>query len=632
MLKIKRKLVVVPSVLLWEKVAQDFAASQPWQKLRRNLLMIIQIIALILLVLLLARPFIKYNQTLGSRIAVLIDVSPSMLATDVQPSRLAEASNKASELVNALQRSEQMMIMAVGSNAKLISGFTSDKRELFQAISRLRTERGGSAEFSSALQLVKSINKNANVSVHIITDGRVPELPSELLEGVSIRYTKIGNKKNNVGITSAAYSFNELTQSAEIFVSMNNYNDELVTLDLDLYHGEDIIDTRSVTINGNSQTDLAFGSLKVGQNDYSPYKLKLDSKDAFELDNVVYIIPTPPQPIEILLKSDNFILNKVLASNPQFKVSVGEEIPQDLAEKYHLAIIEGQLSKSLILPKGNYLLINVSDNPYLPLSLGNAIEQFRIVEYQQNSPMFRFVNLRDVRFSSGYSTTLRTFGRSLAEGPEGPVIAEGINKGHRIVHFAFSLDKTDLPLRASFPIMINNICRYLAQQGGESAKASLHTQYRIGDRVERAVPPSVNKVVIIAPDGTKSDVLTQNNTFTFSGIKQTGLYKVMLLDNNNRRLDSTPGIPIKLKNKQSNYQPDDKKVRETYLIAALPFAVNVTDVEESRIEPVDHLGKERNKIISSGSLLTNKEFTKLLIFILLALISFEWVLYHRRLA
>src|ERR1051325_9407137 len=99
-LKLRRTRLVVGSTLLWERSVRDYRANAPWQKLRPNLLMYLQLAAVLLLALALARPFIFGTALTVGRTVLVIDASASMLATDETPARLGRALAAASSAVN----------------------------------------------------------------------------------------------------------------------------------------------------------------------------------------------------------------------------------------------------------------------------------------------------------------------------------------------------------------------------------------------------------------------------------------------------------------------------------------------------------------------------------------------------
>jgi Ca-activated chloride channel homolog len=59
LLKVRRRPRRVSSTWLWRETVEDARASVPFQRLRRNLLMLLQILILALLTLALARPILN---------------------------------------------------------------------------------------------------------------------------------------------------------------------------------------------------------------------------------------------------------------------------------------------------------------------------------------------------------------------------------------------------------------------------------------------------------------------------------------------------------------------------------------------------------------------------------------------
>jgi hypothetical protein len=81
LLKRKRVVKLVASTLLWQKFLAETQASAPFQKLRKNWLLILQIILLALAVLALTRPYFATKAKPAQLRVVILDTSASMQAT-----------------------------------------------------------------------------------------------------------------------------------------------------------------------------------------------------------------------------------------------------------------------------------------------------------------------------------------------------------------------------------------------------------------------------------------------------------------------------------------------------------------------------------------------------------------------
>jgi drug/metabolite transporter (DMT)-like permease len=102
-LKLRRPKMEVPSLVLWQSVVNDQRVNSPFQKFRRNLLLLLQIILLCLLVLALMQPFLSADAEVAQYMPVLIDCSASMAATDeiTGKSRLELVKDQVREQVDA---------------------------------------------------------------------------------------------------------------------------------------------------------------------------------------------------------------------------------------------------------------------------------------------------------------------------------------------------------------------------------------------------------------------------------------------------------------------------------------------------------------------------------------------------
>src|SRR5450432_2686060 len=77
-LKLRRKDVVVSSTFLWRQVIRDVQANAPFQKLRKNLLLLLQLIIAGLVIFALARPLWRTYGIGGRNIVLIVDTSASM--------------------------------------------------------------------------------------------------------------------------------------------------------------------------------------------------------------------------------------------------------------------------------------------------------------------------------------------------------------------------------------------------------------------------------------------------------------------------------------------------------------------------------------------------------------------------
>src|SRR5260370_8383762 len=87
LLKRKRVVKLVSSTLLWQKFLAETQANAPFQRLRHNWLLVLQILLLLFLVFALARPYFAGNGKSSRLRVVILDESASMQSTDENPSR-----------------------------------------------------------------------------------------------------------------------------------------------------------------------------------------------------------------------------------------------------------------------------------------------------------------------------------------------------------------------------------------------------------------------------------------------------------------------------------------------------------------------------------------------------------------
>lgn len=233
-LKLRRQDVEISSTLLWKKAVQDLQANAPFQKLRKNILLLLQLLVLAAILLALAQPQLEGERAASGRHAIVIDRGVSMRTMDGEGlngntvSRLDEAKRRALEFVDTLREpgvfgvseADRAMVIAFDGTAEMVLPLTSDKRRLREAIESI-TATDIPSKLDEPLRLVRAqapyiaaqIEDNRDSiepmpgsvgTIHIFSDGR-PEGGDavDLHAEDEVSYVSIGQAQTgNIGITS----------------------------------------------------------------------------------------------------------------------------------------------------------------------------------------------------------------------------------------------------------------------------------------------------------------------------------------------------------------------------------------------------------------------------------------------
>jgi hypothetical protein len=250
-LKLRRRRVAVPSTLLWQKAIQDMQVNTPFQRLRRNLLLLLQLLILLALLLALAEPTLWASSKPGQRVVIVLDHSASMNAPTEPggPTRLAEAKQAAHDVIDNLASggdggAARAMVVSYASQPQVRANFTGDPAKLRRAVDSVEPTDQLS-HLGRALNLVEpyarqaAADQNSNLRVHVVTDGRVhreqASLPS--LPGASLNFVQVAKSKqpNNLAIVacSARRSF-ETPERVQLFARVANFGPEPVEANLTL--------------------------------------------------------------------------------------------------------------------------------------------------------------------------------------------------------------------------------------------------------------------------------------------------------------------------------------------------------------------------------------------------------------
>jgi hypothetical protein len=213
-LRLRRKPVAVSSTYLWKKSIEDLHVNRLMQWLRRNLLLLLQLLAVFLCIYAVLGPRLHGSIFGGRHYILVIDNSASMSATDVAPTRLAWAKQQALREIDAATDEDTGMVIVFNSTAEILQSYTNNRGELRAAVERIeptekptRIEEALGLAASLANPIKSTENENATpggvepgkerqyvptegipADVHLFSDGRFPSPGEFALTNLNLTY------------------------------------------------------------------------------------------------------------------------------------------------------------------------------------------------------------------------------------------------------------------------------------------------------------------------------------------------------------------------------------------------------------------------------------------------------------
>jgi hypothetical protein len=515
MLRMRRQERVISSTLLWEQAIRDVRANAPWQRLRPNLLLLLQLLALAALVIALARPFWLGATPLGTNLVVIVDVSGSMGATDVAPSRLERAREEIRKLIDSLPANGQMTIIAAGNGAEVVQSATDNRSTLRAAVDDLRG-KSGATDFAEALAIATpAAERLPDTTVVIVGDGGFAP-PATLDLRAPIRFIGVGARSENLGITAAATR--RAASGAELFVRVQNFGAvEKKTL-LSIFDGETLVEARALTVPSGGEAGAtialppAVGLLRA----------EIDAQDDLVLDNRVWVRPGGNKGrVLITSAGPNTFLERGLALQPNIVVeqAQGSSGTPSGGGDYDLYVFDGIAPPPEL--RGPVLLINPpADNGLV--NIAGSLTRPVVTTQVQTDPIMRGVDLSKVQIADAQAIDLPDWGRTLAGSNDRPLLLAGETGGRRVAVLAFGLGRSDLPLTLAYPILLSNIVGWLAPEAGSGLPESV----RPGEVVQITPRSGVSSVVVADPAGREQRLVPSRGVVLYSATDQPGAYSV----------------------------------------------------------------------------------------------------------
>jgi hypothetical protein len=644
-LKLRRQPLEVPSTYLWHKSIEDLHVNSLWQRIRQSLLLYLQLLILLLVIFALLRPGWRSGQLTGGRYIFLIDNSASMNATDVTPSRLAEAKRQTLTMIDQLHSGDQAMVISFSDVARVEQGWSSYRRDLRRAVENIRpTHRPTSID--EALRTAAGLANPTRTSdetqkevlpakVFILSDGKFPPDENFSLGNLEPVFMPIGQPgAANVGIVAFSVRRNEERDNQlEAFGSIQNFGDAAMPMPVDLLLNGNTIDTSQVQVKPGETAGVSF---RLPDVDSGVLQLQLTQSDLFVDDNRAWAaVNSSRRPKVLLVTPGNDALELALATPRAGEMAeISKAKPDVLKTKEHQRAAAGGAFDLIIydrcqpeqMPRANTLFIgasppapdasatlkpkttqsasdkSVSDKGW---SLSAAVEYPQIIDSDRTHPLMQWLDLGDVDIAIAQPVNPPPGGVRLLDSNKGTLLAIAPREGFEDAVLGFDLYTTDQtgdqtpntnwPIRRSFPAFVFAVLNYLGGASGVQAGESV----KPGQPITLHSDAPVDELTVLTPNaGTISAPRGAGGTFHFSETGEPGPYEVQ----------------------------EGSKVVER-------FTVNLFDPSESNIAPAKEQSIQIGHVTVAGHngyQPVRQETWKWLLLGGLAVLLLEWYIYNRR--
>jgi hypothetical protein len=580
-LKLRRREMEIASTFLWKKAIQDLQVNAPFQKLRRNLLLFLQMLLLLLLCLALSRPVSNYTPGAGKSSVILIDRSASMAAKDVNGhTRLEEAKKRAKSLVDSMNRGSAATVIAFDDSAETIQQFTTDTVTLRRQIDSIQqTDRPSKLKLAYQLAAAQMAFIPENLrpgqlqlpDVWLYSDGHVSDA-KEITLRANLHYDKIGtDTAANIGIVALSAKRNyERPTEVQVFARLANYGTEPQKADVQL--NVTTIDSNGVVadtaINSIASVSLPPDRwsdpewVKTHKDDKKEdyptkdsveFSLELTSAaiitvrqtntegDLLAADDMARVVVPPPKPLSVLLvTAGNYYLEKAMGSldlkNPQIMAptSYEEKVPKD----FDVIIFDSYSPKNLP-DSGNFLCFYcVPQGLKLKQAMDannqpEILEDATVLDWNRDHPILRFMSLSKIYSQHQLRLEVPPEDQILIEGLKGPMLLLHHEGRSMFMVVSFDILQGNWPLKPNFPAFMQNALQFMAVGADLDVKQSYdpgstpripRTNLQKAEQNLGKPGAKLERLTLNGPMGSRELKIDSAGDFVLPALDRTGVY------------------------------------------------------------------------------------------------------------
>lgn len=468
-LKLKRPRQVIPSLVLWRQVLNDQRVNSPFQKFKRNLLLILQLLMLLAVVFAALQPYWRGKVARVRRMPVLIDCSASMAALNRAGgvSRLEAARERVRTYIDRLGPEQELCLISFARTAHKRTGFTNNRRILREALDAIQVEDVPS-DIEDALRMTQALARSDPFDeVVLLSDGNFPGQANFELS-FTLNFQKLGEAGPNMGITALNAKRVE-NGMWDVFVGVEGSAGAEGAATVEFFQDEELVKSETISLTKGKAERLLF---RVPGEKPSTVRARLapDGFDSLAADNVAYLDLPAVRSLWVYCPASLATYRRALRAMPDVRV-LPEEGNAGFESGYDLVITDRP--EDLAQRAKVYLTVGVIPGDAQKLLRVDS-EGTQVIDWRRNAPLLQHVELADLLILDPMQSNpgvrdgdFENLGfEILVHGKRGPLLLERRAEGKTAFHLLFHTDRSTMPYRVGFPILVSNLVRLAMQTAG----------------------------------------------------------------------------------------------------------------------------------------------------------------------
>lgn len=515
--------VPVTALFLLEKVLRERPVGRRLGWLwRRNLPLILQLLAALAVVTALAGPALLGVGSAGRDLVVVMDLSASMKATGASGSRFDAARAELLRRIDALGANDRMMIVGAGAAPEVVQPFTRDRSRLRRTAEGLAAADVEARVKEAVLLAHTFLKRQGPHRVVAITDGAFQGIEELPLGASYLELVQVGGGADNVGILG--FQFRRVAGEAdeyEAMVVVQNFTERPVHAPLVVTVSDRVVSRALLSLEPFARQVLIYG-VPGPLRGRATALLAID--DDLDTDNRAFLAFPRERPTRVLyVGPGNPFLERLLRYFPHVTVARIDRIPVDRVTEQVAAYDVVMLDRVPAPPlhQGNFILIRTVAEG-LPLRVAGETRRPALVSTRSRHPLAAGVRLDGLHVRDALDLVPEDGGGvSLAESERGPLIHAVESGDLKALVFAFDLTRSDLPFRVSFPLLVRNAFAWFRP----TAREFPARQVTAGLPFVADVGVDDEELVFVSPSGASRPVRTRERAGAYADTGEVGFYR-----------------------------------------------------------------------------------------------------------